>query len=214
MPPVRRGLGATVAQLGTSVDPKSRRQLDRLMKSLATSPQILCWNCRKLTSFEVDRCEHCGSAFAGSTGGAYQSRRIPTDPRSPSARSIEPRPRSLSEIVADLGGIRDLADSPRGPTPRAEGSLHLYQCPSCGRFVSEAATSCVCGVRFAPPSSVTSECPECGSNVPSAANACPVCRVEFSATSSRDEYVYACPRCGAHVASDAFRCACGVRFED
>lgn len=184
------------------------------MKSPGAVPQILCWNCRKLTSFEVDRCEHCGTAFAGSTGGAYRSGRIPPDPVSPSARSIEPRPRSFSEIVSDLGRIRDLADPPGRPSPRTEGSLHLYQCPSCSRFVSEAATSCVCGVQFAPPSPVTFECPECGSNVPSAANACPVCRVEFRGTSSQDEYVYACSRCGTHVASDAFRCSCGALFED
>jgi predicted amidophosphoribosyltransferase len=184
------------------------------MKTLGAMPQILCWKCRRLTSFEVDLCEHCGSAFAGSTGGAYRSGLIATgDAVSSSKRTVEPRSRSLSDIVADLRRIRDLSDSPRGTSRVPQGSLPLYQCPTCGRFVAETATACVCGVRFAPPSAVTFLCPECGASVPSAEDVCPVCRVEFHATGLRDEYVYACPRCGAHVASDAFRCSCGARFE-
>lgn len=204
-------------QRETHNDLKSRRQLDRLMKSLGALPQVLCWNCRKLTAFEIDRCEHCGSAFAGSTGGAYRSGRIPSDLSLPASQTmVKSRGRSLSDIVADLRHIRDLADSPREATRGARGSLPLYQCASCGRFVDEAATACVCGVRFASAASeaVTFLCPECGANVPSSAEVCPVCRVEYGTGGSRDDHVYACPRCGAHVESDAFRCSCGVRFAD
>lgn len=212
---VPRQRDPTSKQRETRADLKSRRQIDRPMKPLGAMPQILCWNCRKLTSFEVDKCEHCGSAFAGSTGGAYRSGLIPTNDLFPaSTRIVEPRGRSLSEIVADLRRVHDLADSPREPSRGNQGSLPLYQCPTCGRFVAETATACVCGVRFAPPSAVTFLCPECGASVPSAADVCPVCRIEFRATGPRDEYVYACPRCGAHVASDAFQCSCGARFED
>ncbi|MGI0148807.1 MAG: hypothetical protein ACREDF_04670 [Thermoplasmata archaeon] len=186
------------------------------MKSLGAMPQILCWNCRSLTSFEVDRCEHCGSAFAGSTGGAYRSDRIPADEPFSSEKVPEPRARSLSEIVADLQHIHDLADSPREPARGSGGSILAYQCPACNRSVSEAATVCVCGVRFAPPASsaVTFLCPECGATVPSAEDACPVCRVEFGASGPRDDHIYACPRCGSQVASDAFRCSCGAWFAD
>lgn len=198
-------------------DRKSRRQMDRLMTSLGAMPQILCWNCRELTSFEVEQCEHCGSAFAGGTGGAYRGGRIPAD-RSVTAskKSVEPRTRSLSEIVSDLRHIRDLADPPRPPARRKADSLQAYQCPSCGRLVSESATACMCGVRFSSSagSEVTFLCPECGASVPSAADLCPLCRVEFHGAGAAGDYVYACPRCGTHVASDAFRCSCGARFSD
>jgi len=121
--------------------------------------------------------------------------------------------RSLREIVEDLQRVRDLADSPREPPRDEEVSLLLYQCPSCGRFVSQAAQACACGVRFAPPSEMTFQCPECASRV-SPGDECPVCGVEFRAATFRNDPVYACPRCGTHVESDAIRCSCGAWFED
>jgi hypothetical protein len=193
----------------------TRRDVDRIMKSLGALPRILCWNCRELTSFQLDRCEHCGSAFAGGTGGAYRSGRTST---SKSFIRAEDRlglgPRSLRDIVEDLQHVRDLADSPREPPQDEEVSLLLYQCPSCGRFVSQASEDCACGVRFAPASDVTFQCPECGSSVPSGEDWCPVCRVEFRAASLRDHLVYSCPRCGTQVDSDAIRCSCGAWFEE
>src|SRR5256885_3598470 len=129
----------------------SRRDVDSIMKSLGTLPRILCWKCRQLTSFDLDRCQHCGSPFAGGTGGAYRSGRIPTSDsfiRAQNESGI--RPRSLREIVEDLQHVRDLAYSPREPPQDEEVSLLLYQCPSCSRFVSQASEDCACGVRFAP----------------------------------------------------------------
>jgi len=191
------------------------RDVDQLVKSLGTLPRILCWKCRQLTSFELDRCQHCGSAFAGGTGGAYRSGRIPTsDSRVRAEGGSGLRPRSLRDIVEDLQRVRDLADSPREPPEHEEVSLLSYQCPSCGRFVSQASEDCACGVRFAPPSEVMFQCPECGSNVPSGEELCPVCRVEFRAASLQDHLVYSCPRCGTQVDSDAIRCSCGAWFEE
>lgn len=207
--------GPTAVQGRARVIRKSGRASDGLKKAMDSLPRILCWKCRRLTSFELDRCEHCGSAFAGSTGGAYRSPRKLT---SSSSRPVEPQPairsRSLREIVEDLSRVRDLADSPREP-PRDDGevSLLLYQCPSCGRFVSQSAEECACGVRFAAGDELTFQCPECGSMVPSDEAGCPVCHVEFRAASLQDHLIYSCPRCGAQVDSEAVRCSCGVRFE-
>lgn len=199
---------------------KSKHAPGGLKQAVDSLPRILCWNCRRLTSFELERCEHCDSAFAGSTGGAYgsgykpSSRSVTSNP----VRPIEPqsaiRSRSLREIVEDLRRVRDLADSP-GETLRDDGevSLLMYQCPSCGRFVSQTAEDCACGVRFAAAEQGTFQCPECGSRVPSDGDGCPVCRVEFRPASLQDHLVYSCPRCGAQVDSEASRCSCGVRFE-
>jgi predicted RNA-binding Zn-ribbon protein involved in translation (DUF1610 family) len=193
----------------------TRKDVDKIMKSLGAMPRIFCWECRQLTSFELDRCQHCGSAFAGSTGGAYRSGRIPkSDSLEHAEGGFALRSRSLREIVEDLQRVRDLADSPREPPRDEEVSFLLYQCPSCGRFVSQAAQDCACGVRFAPPSEVMFECPECASSVPSAGDLCPVCGVEFRAASLRDHLVYSCPRCGTQVDSDAIRCSCGAWFEE
>ena len=177
------------------------------------APRILCWNCRKLTPFELDRCQHCGTAFAGSTGGAYGSgragfRSIPVPKAEPPAP-----PRSLAELLADLQKIHDVSEeiAPR-PSPAQEETMELFQCPACGRFVSEEATSCACGVRFAASTSATSACPECGSLVPILEDDCPVCGVEFEP--GAEDVAYACPRCGTHVALDAVQCTCGTWFED
>jgi hypothetical protein len=195
-------------------DPKAR-EFDRLFRGLGSMPQVLCWNCRKLTPFEVERCEHCGSAFAGSTGGAYRAGRIPAErPVSAAKATGKPRGRSLSEIVEDLRRIRDLSGSPRRSARRGRAYQYIYQCPSCDRYVTEQATTCACGVRFAPPSTGSFGCPECAANVPFGHDSCPVCRVNFRTGRARDEYVYGCPRCGSRVSPDAFRCSCGVRFED
>src|SRR5438128_944429 len=104
--------------------------------------------------------------------------------------------------------------SVRGRPREKELSVRLYQCPTCGRFVSEQSTECVCGVRFAPMSAVTFSCPECGSRVPSDVGACPVCARGFGPSGGANDYVYACPRCGVHVTSEAVRCFCGAWFED
>src|SRR5205814_4519879 len=104
------------------------RDVDQIMKSLGTLPRILCWNCRQLTSFELDRCQHCDSAFAGGTGGAYRSGRIPKSDSFARAEvgSTGLRPRSLREIVEDLQRVRDIADSPREPPQAEEASLSFY----------------------------------------------------------------------------------------
>lgn len=208
------GRGPTMKHGSVTVDPKAR-EFDRLFKTLGSMPHVLCWNCRKLTPFEVERCEHCGSPFAGSTGGAYRSGRIPADVPARSTRTnAGPRARSLSEIVEDLRRIREMSDGYRH-SRRGESYRYLYQCPSCNRFVTEQATSCVCGVRFEAPSPETFHCPECAASIPSGRNSCPVCLSSFGGPSSyRDDFVYACPRCGSRVSADAFRCSCGARFED
>jgi hypothetical protein len=207
-PPGSMGRAPTFRHTGASPDLKSR-EFDRMPKTPSAMPQVLCWRCRKLTSFEVDQCEHCGSPFAGNTGGAYASGRFRRDESAPASKKTSRRSRSLSEIVEDLRRIRDLTGPPE-ETSQREGFLYLYQCPSCARFVSQRATACVCGVRFA----VTFECPECASSVPSSRDACPVCGVNFGPAGVSPGALYMCPRCGAHVTADAFRCSCGARFLD
>lgn len=174
-------------------------------------PGVLCWNCRSLTPYEEDECQSCGAAFGGSTGGAYATTRTGERPR---IREPPPKPekmRSLADLLKDLGRVHDV--SARVAEIRiAEADVPtLFQCPSCGRFVGEQATSCACGVRFSE-SSGTFPCPECDAVVPLLDDECPVCGVHF------DEDVphvsYACPRCGTPVSADALRCTCGVWFED
>jgi RNA polymerase subunit RPABC4/transcription elongation factor Spt4 len=203
------GRAPTLSRAPSSPDPKSR-EFDRMLKTLSATPQILCWRCRKLTSFEIDQCEHCGSPFAGNTGGAHRSGRVQRDESVPAPMKTRRGSRSLAEIVEDLRRIRDLTQSSEEPAQREQGFLYLYQCPSCARFVSQRATACVCGVRF----TATFECPECASSVPSGRNACPVCRVNFGAAGVSAGALYMCPRCGANVTADAFRCSCGARFLD
>ncbi|HYY47382.1 MAG TPA: hypothetical protein VFA17_01700 [Thermoplasmata archaeon] len=207
------GRALTLTQARVNAEPKPR-EFDRMMKSLSAVPQVLCWRCRKLTPFEVDQCEHCGSPFAGSTGGAYASSRFVREEPSPPAKASGRRMRSLAEIVEDLRRIRELSESSRNvsrkPSRRPQGFLYRYQCPECARYVSEEATACVCGVRFA----VTFECPECASSVPFGRDACPVCRVDFRSAGLSSGHTYMCPRCGAHVSADAPRCSCGARFLD
>jgi len=211
---------ASVSQRGPRSTVTARREIDKLMKSLGTMPRILCWKCRRLTPFELDRCQHCGSAFAGSTGGAYRgSERLSTSSSTSSSFVREEeqpvtRARSLREIVEDLRHVRDLSAPPRQRRREEEESVTLYQCPTCGRFVSQASKSCACGAQFAPLPPSMFECPECASSVPVGKSLCPVCGVDFRSASRRDAHVYACPRCGAHVKSDAVRCSCGAWFED
>src|SRR5256886_1730048 len=145
-----KGRVPTVLQRGSHQDLKAPRDLDKIMSSLGSVPRILCWKCRKLTPFELDRCEHCGSAFAGSTGGVYGSDRKsrPRTTSAPKAASARPK-RSLLEIVEDLRHVNDATTSVRGRPREKELSVRLYQCPTCGRFVSEQSTECVCGVHVA-----------------------------------------------------------------
>ena len=203
------------SQRSGRIEVGTHREIDKLMAKLGTMPRILCWNCRKLTPFELDRCQHCGSAFAGGTGGAYgPGRSGKSRSASASREALQLSKRSLTQIYDDLRHIHDVSDPPPGRPREKEVSLHLFQCPSCGRFVSESASECVCGVRFAPNTDVTFTCPECESHVPGTANACPVCGVEFELDARTTTVAYACPRCSANVSSEAVRCSCGVWFED
>jgi len=191
--------------------PSDRGLLREASGSQRPEPGILCWNCRKLTPFHEDRCQFCGAAFAGSTGGEYAmsrlvdrpARRPPTPPADVS--------RTLSDLLADIQKVHDVATRPSPLLREADTSVVLFQCPSCGRFVSERATACVCGTRFAA-HAPTFACPECDSRVPELEDACPVCGTRFEP--ERPEVSYSCPKCGVLVAADAIRCACGVWFED
>src|SRR6266581_4130417 len=79
---------ATVAQRAEYVGVGGRRDtdMDKVMAKLGPMPRILCWKCRKLTPFELDHCQHCGSAFAAGTGGAYGSGRSVNSRVGPGAR--------------------------------------------------------------------------------------------------------------------------------
>jgi len=170
-------------------------------------PRILCWNCKRLTPFQEYRCTNCGAKFAGGTGGVYSTSRPPARPGRSDREEIADAKRTLLQLFEDLQRVHDVAPRP-APQKEDEGSLSLFQCPSCGRFVAEEATSCLCGVKFAP---LDLDCPECGSHIPGTAEICPVCHVRLAQDS---DVVYECPRCGAQVDAEATRCACGVRFED
>src|SRR5207244_11701978 len=132
--------GSTMFRQSSRGPKNPRRDVDQITKSLGTLPHILCWNCRQLTSFELDRCQNCGTAFAGDTGGAYRSGRIPkSDSFARAEVGSGLRPRSLRDIVEDLQRVRDLADSPRERPQAAEASLLLYQCQPFSRFLSRPA---------------------------------------------------------------------------
>src|SRR5467141_5141589 len=107
-----KGRVPTVLQRGPHQDLKAPRDLDKIMSSLGSMPRILCWKCRKLTPFELDQCEHCGSAFAGGTGGVYGSGRKSRSrtTSAPKAASAPPK-RSLLEIVEDLRHVSDATRS-------------------------------------------------------------------------------------------------------
>lgn len=193
-------------------------------------PQILCWSCKELTPFQEDRCVHCGAPFAGSTGGTYAAapRARVAAPRpgpKPAPRPLAPRPRvaqptrnvpvdpkrSLHQLVADLQRVHDVS-RPRDWNLEDGATTTLFQCPACGRFVAESATSCLCGVRFAD-APATFSCPECAARVPALDDECPVCHVRF-APEPRTRLAYQCPRCGSEVDEDATRCGCGARFSN
>ncbi len=186
--------------------------MDKVMAKLGPMPRILCWKCRKLTPFELDHCQHCGSAFAGGTGGAYGSGRSVNSRIGPVARgSSKARGRNLTQVFEDLQRVREI-DGPswgqRKARPRGkEVFVELYQCPSCGRIVSEEATDCECGVRFAESTTLPFACPECGATVPSGSGGCPVCGVTFG-PASRPTKPAAPAACGSP--SDATN----LRFEN
>src|SRR6266702_857315 len=206
---------ATVAQRAEYVGVGGRRDtdMDKVMAKLGPMPRILCWKCRKLTPFELDHCQHCGSAFAGGTGGAYGSGRSINSRIGPVARgSSKARGRNLTQVFEDLQRVREIDGPSRGrqkAVPRGkEVFVELYQCPACGRIVSEEATDCECGVRFGEPTTLTFACPECGSTMPSGSGGCPVCGVTFGPAGDLDVFVYSCPQCGSP--SDATN----LRFEN
>jgi RNA polymerase subunit RPABC4/transcription elongation factor Spt4 len=176
----------------------------------ARTPRILCWNCKKLTPFHEERCEFCGARFAGATGGVYRTAR-PSVPAVPSDdEELAAARRSLLQLFEDLQRVHDVSSAHRYDPVREEETITLFQCPSCGRFVSEDADTCTCGVRFAPAAQV-SVCPECGASVPGDGALCPACRAASEETPT--EVAYACPLCGAEVSAEAVRCSCGARFE-
>lgn len=180
----------------------------------ARTPRILCWNCKKLTPFHEERCEFCGARFAGSTGGVYATRRItvasvPTVP-SDDAELAEAR-RSLLQLFEDLQRVHDVSSARRYDPVRDAETITLFQCPSCGRFVSEDAADCICGVRFASEPSA-SVCLECGAPLASPGTACANCTGALH--EDMGGVLYACPLCGAEVSADAVRCSCGARFEE
>ncbi len=175
----------------------------------ARAPRILCWNCKKLTPFQEERCEHCGARFGGSTGGMYgRSRtvnaRVPPAP-SDDEELAEAR-RSLLQLFEDLQRVHDVSSSHHYDASRREETITLFQCPSCGRFVAEDAADCACGVRFAS-DSISGACPVCGSHLPAGSDVCAVC------AEHGPEIAYACPLCGAEVSEDAAQCSCGARFQ-
>ncbi|HKZ98669.1 MAG TPA: hypothetical protein VJ326_03650 [Thermoplasmata archaeon] len=174
-------------------------------------PGVLCWNCRRLTPYEEDRCQSCGAAFGGSTGGAYATARGAQTSGSRESSGSPPKMRSLTDLIRDLGRVHDVSQRTAGTRAVEERPPTLFQCPSCGRFVGEHATSCACGVRFSETSG-TFACPECDALVPVLDDACPVCGVHFD--EDAPHMSYACPRCGTPVSADALRCTCGVWFED
>lgn len=193
--------------------------MEKALAKLGPMPRILCWKCRKLTPFELDHCQHCGSAFAGGTGGAYGA--VPAvRPRIAPVthETSRTRERNLTQVFEDLQLVHDVSGPSKGRQAGrpggAERSAQTYQCPACGRFVSEEATDCVCGVRFGSLASNTFACPECGSHVPAGSGACPVCSAALGPSGDLDLLLYSCPRCGSRVASDQSRCFCGVWFAD
>ncbi len=179
----------------------------------ARTPRVLCWNCKKLTPFHEDRCEFCGARFAGSTGGAYGTRRISvaSAPSAPSDdEELAEARRSLVQLFEDLQRVHDVASGRHHDEAGDAERITLFQCPVCGRFVSQDAAECACGVRFMPEDSV-SVCPECGTPMREPGAGCPVCRGR--AREDASDVQYACPLCGAEVSADAVRCVCGARFE-
>lgn len=178
----------------------------------ARTPRILCWKCKKLTPFHEEKCESCGARFAGGTGGMYSASRITvaTVPAVPSDdRELAEARRSLLRLFEDLQRVHDVSSARHYDPVRDEETITLFQCPSCGRFVSPTAMDCTCGVRFAPLTSVP-VCSRCGGAAESD-GMCLTCREAMHADAS--ELLYACPLCGSEVSADALRCACGARFE-
>lgn len=213
--PVPRMPGAKSVQRSARPDTASSREMTRIMAKLGSMPQVLCWNCRKLTPFELERCKHCGSPFAGGTGGEYADGTPPPRSRRAPERTGSKK-RTITEIFDELQRVHhEFAPSPPRERSAVFGdSASLYQCPACGRFVSEQSTECLCGARFAGFPKETFSCPECGSHVPSDSASCPVCRIGFEIEGVPSLGVYACPRCGTQVASDQIRCSCGAWFEE
>ncbi len=178
----------------------------------AHGPRVLCWNCKKLTPFQEERCEYCGARFAGSTGGVYGTRRTVTArvPEVPADdEELAEARRSLLQLFEDLQRVHDVSSARHYDSAKEEETVTLFQCPACGRFVAEDAAYCACGVRFAS-EAAESVCSECGSHVPDGVEVCPVCATRRTA---HTEIVYACPVCGAEVTADAVQCTCGARFE-
>ena len=119
--------------------------------------------------------------------------------------------RSLLQLFEDLQRVHDVSSARRYDPVRDEETITLFQCPTCGRFVSQDAMDCVCGVRFAAEPS-HSVCPDCGTPVPSPGAACARCSAALQDESA--DVAYACPLCGVEVSAEAVRCTCGARFAD
>lgn len=186
------------------------RGIREALEGETRTPRILCWNCKKLTPFHEERCEYCGARFAGSTGGVYAKARPPARSVVDEDEELAEARRSLLQLFEDLQRVHDVSSRRRYDPVRDEESVTLFQCPSCGRFVSEDAVDCLCGVHFAAEAE-TAVCPKCGAHVPQSEGICPVCRASLG--SAESDVLYACPLCGAEVTADAVRCTCGARFE-
>ena len=193
------------------------------MSSLGSMPRILCWKCRKLTPAQDTWHDDFPGGLPLSANDLATLRAIVAANATPLAQARQARALPHADYGVRIRSpaygvllrhVNDATTSVRGRPREKELSVRLYQCPTCGRFVSEQSTECVCGVRFAAMSSSTLPCPDCGSRVPSDVDACPVCSRGFTPSGGASDYVYACPRCGVHVASDAVRCSCGAWFED
>lgn len=180
------------------------------MNEDARTPRILCWNCKKLTPFQEDRCEYCGARFAGGTGGVYRTTRASVPQVPADDEELAEARRSLLQLFEDLQRVHDVSSAHHYDPVTESETITLFQCPACGRFVGEDAEDCACGVRFAPAARV-SVCTECGASVAGDGTLCPTCRA--AAQEPAMETAYACPLCGSEVSADAVRCSCGARFE-
>src|SRR5437867_1422196 len=99
------------------------RDVDQIMKSLGTLPRILCWNCRQLTSFELDRCQHCGSASEVMFQCPECGSSVPSGEDWCPVCRVEFRAASLRDHL-------------------------VYSCPRCGTQVDSDAIRCSCGAWF------------------------------------------------------------------
>jgi len=89
-----------------------------------------CPFCGELVSPSQRKCESCGTEF-----GAF---------------SEEVSKTSLVELDGSELVMEDETEKPQGPGERGSGGTIEFECPSCGKTVSESDIECPhCGARFA-----------------------------------------------------------------